>query len=114
MGKPVVRRTFKLDFLGEEWKDCYIRYTRITMSEILEFSKQEAKVEDDSDAKKVFDLASTLMAKHFIDGTGYMGEDADGKPMIEPLTVENVIDDLFVDIYIPFIKALRGGEDTNL
>ena len=114
MGKPVITRTLKLDFLGEDWKDCYIHYTRLSVPDVLAFSKAESEVDDTARAEVVYELAKNLMVDHFVDGVGYMGKDDSGNPIVEPLTVENISEDMFFDIYIPFIRALRGTEDTNL
>lgn len=68
MGRFVSRRQFQLDFLGDEWKDCYIRFSSLTVKEVRELAAQ--KVETKTDVE-VSELTSKLLREHFIEGVGY-------------------------------------------
>lgn len=86
MGKFVVVKTIKLDFLGDEWKDCYIKMGSLTIGELTKL----ASLTDDE--AKAGELMISLLKDKFIEGKGWNGE------KVVPIKKEDV-DDLPIEIF---------------
>src|SRR5438477_12430474 len=60
------RRTFKLNFWGEEWKDCFIVFKSVPVREFRELA--QAKLFAKSPVE-VTDITLQFLRDHFINGT---------------------------------------------
>lgn len=76
MPKFVTEKTFKLDYLGPNWKDCYIKFESTTINETRELIQMQMSGKP---ALEISDFVMAFFAKHFIDGVGY---DAESKKVI--------------------------------
>lgn len=81
MSKVIIKRTINFDFLGEEYKDCYIIFAAIPVSEYADFT---AKVEGVDD-KEAMPLLLEVLKSKFVGGK-FIDENA--KPF--DLTVDNI------------------------
>lgn len=64
-------RRLSLDFLGEEWKDCYLKFSYLTADEAKAFAG--IKVDKNSpteDLNKVFERAIKILEDKFVEGKG--------------------------------------------
>lgn len=71
MPKFISKRTFKLDFLGKEWKDCYIIFSSITMKENSELVRAKLAEKNPEEIDKI---SQKFLADHFIEGVGFDSE----------------------------------------
>jgi hypothetical protein len=122
MSKFAIKKHLSLAFLGEGWENAYIDFTPVSMTEITGLIKLESSVsrtdtsgDNVSKAEAVIAKAREVMRDHFTAGMGYTGtKDEAGAPKLEAITVEDATDELFNEIYVPFIKLARGIVDQNL
>jgi len=96
----VVRRTIKLDFLGDEWKDAFVVMTPFSWDDnttLLKFRKADSEtiVEDQKEL-------SELIKSRLVEGKGWNGE------KLIPITRENV-GALPVEAFTKIFQELQGG-----
>lgn len=77
MGKFYTKRIFKLDFLGQEWKDCFITFTSVSIKETRQLIKQKLGKKS---ADEIMSITTKFFEDHFIDGVVY---DADKKEVVK-------------------------------
>lgn len=73
MAKFKVTRNMPLDFLGEGWKDCFLKFNVLTIGEMREFGTTDFV---NTKAVKIIDQALVLLKSKFIEGTG-LGENGE-------------------------------------
>lgn len=66
-------RTLPLDFLGEGWKDCYIKYSYLTLEEGKKFALLQVNPDDKQNAIEAIDQAVALVEEKFIEGKAISG-----------------------------------------
>jgi len=96
MAKFIAVKTINLDFLGSEWKDCYIKINSLTLGELASlasFTKDETKAGA---------FMVQLIKDKFVDGRGW-----DGKKVIA--IKKEDIDDLPIDIFGGLYEQLMGN-----
>ncbi len=89
-------KTIKLDFLGEDWKDCYIKINSLTLGELTSlasFTKDETKA-------GIFMV--NLIKDKFMEGKGW-----DGKKIVD--IKKDDIEDLPIDIFGGLYEQLMGN-----
>jgi hypothetical protein len=104
MPKFISIKTFKLDFLGEEWKDCFLKFSSVSINENKELIK--AKLGTKS-AEEVVDVTMKFLADHFISGNAY---DSDTKQIVAIKAEE--LGELPSLIQQKVILFLIGGEEV--
>jgi len=104
MAKFKVIKEIKLDFLGSDWKDCYVKFVAPNFVDIEEMTKK-VDIEDKSKGVK---NAIEWLKSIFIDGKGI---DMDGK-LVE-ITKDDLAD-LPVEIITKVFVSLKGEVDPNL
>lgn len=78
--KFLLRKRFKLNFLGDEWKDAYLDFNRFTLDDLQNKLPQLSTLDVDettTDGKKISEATDTmigLLGDKFIGGKG-VGED---------------------------------------
>lgn len=98
MGKFVIVKHVKLDFLGEGWGEAFADFTPFTGKEMISLAKLDTEVEAQ---QKSLDRMIDLLQKHFIKGEGYNGKG------LEPITKAD-LDELALAIFVKVIEVMRG------
>ncbi len=104
MSKFIVKKRVPLDFLGEEWKDCYIEFQPFSPKDLITIDQM-----DTTDASKGIQAMSemiTLLESHFIGGKGYTGS---GLADIEATDLQ----ELPLEALQACIKAANGAVSPN-
>ena len=71
MAKFVSRRHLSLDFLGDEWKDCFIVFSSLSINQNRDLIKQKMGGKDPED---IMAVSIKLLQDHFIEGAGFDDE----------------------------------------
>ena len=71
MPKFIAVRTFQLDFLGEEWKDCFLKFSSVSINENKELIKLKLNTKS---TEEIIDVTTKFLANHFISGNAYDAE----------------------------------------
>jgi hypothetical protein len=66
----VLYKTLKLDDLGDEWKDCYLKFREPTIHEVYQIQETAASGE-----KEAIDSVLEVYKKCFIDGEVWNGKE---------------------------------------
>lgn len=85
MTRFISSRKFSLDFLGEEWKECFINFNAISVKEMRELIEQNLGKKTPGE---ITDTSIEMLKVHFIDGVAY---DFDSKTLVK-LTKDNLVD----------------------
>lgn len=101
-----VKKTLKLDFLGEGWEGAYINFSGLTFKETRGFAAQKLNEQDAEDPENV-EFVLSLLKDHFLDGKGFNGTD------LSDLTADD-IEDLPVDVIGKSVELLAGGPNAPL
>lgn len=113
--KFVVFKTYKLDFLGSEWQDCFLKFKSISYEDSLNLRKtydlvytKEQIMKDPEVEKKVATNTLKFLKDYYVDGLGF---DGTAKVQILPDDLEA----LPVDVLVNAFYFLSGAEgDTHL
>lgn len=76
MSKFRIVRKFKLDFLGEEWKECYLEFEAFTYKELADLAKLNIDTEDATRTAEAAGKLMEVLEGKFVGGKGI---DAEGK-----------------------------------
>lgn len=70
MSKFVVRKTFSLSFVADEWKEAYLIFNAFSVQDIKERLSKLSTVnqEDNSQVTKGLDLMVTILEDKFVEG----------------------------------------------
>ena len=71
MSKFIAERVFKLDFLGESWKECFITFSSVSIKEARELVQNKLGTKT---PEEVIDITLAFFQKHFISGNAYDSE----------------------------------------
>lgn len=102
----VVKKKISLDFLGEDWKECYLEMTPFTFADndkilrIQKLSLQQVNMTAE-EAQHASTEILNLVADKLISGKGYNGES------LIPITREN-LSDLPIEVIVHALKELQG------
>jgi hypothetical protein len=66
-----INRTMKLDFLGTNWKDCFIVFTSTSIRENNELARMKLQSKS---AKQQGELVLQFLRDHFVEGVGFDAE----------------------------------------
>lgn len=64
-----VFRTLSLSYLGEAWKDCYLKFSYLTAEEAKDFASLSVNKENPEDVNRVLDKAIGAIKEKFVEGT---------------------------------------------
>lgn|SRR3990167_3642605 len=103
MGKFKIVQTMKLDFVGEEWKECYMKLEPLSTRESEEIDTMIKKGAKESEVKEILELVKSK----FIEGTGI---DAEGKKIM--LTKEDLLE-LPMFVLLEMVRFLSGIQAVN-
>ena len=84
MSNFVTYHNFKLDFLGKDWKSCYIRFKGLSIGEIRGITTKNLAKQEPT---KIMDTSLKLMEDKFSSGVAY---DTDKKEIVK-LKAEELI-----------------------
>lgn len=86
MTRFVSTRHFSLDFLGDEWKDCFIVMSSLTVKEVRELISANLRSKD---ASAISEASTNMLMTHFVSGTAY---DFESKTIVKlkPEDIENL------------------------
>ena len=73
----VSRRHFSLDIFGEEWKDCFIVFSSMSVNESRELMAKKIQTKE---PQEIIDISIELLKKHFLEGAGY---DSESKTLVK-------------------------------
>lgn len=104
MAKFRVIKTIKLDYLGEEWKDCYLKFTSPTFPEIQEMLPKVDISDKMKGAKAAIEWLKTL----FVEGKAIevSGNKVDVK--------KDDLADFPIEIINKIFEDLKGSVNPNL
>jgi hypothetical protein len=102
--KFVVNKTFKLDYLGKDWKDCFILFESTSIRENNDFTR--LKITSKS-AKQQQEIILQFLRDHFIEGVGF---DSNTKAVV-PITKEDF--DLLPSLVLEKIILFLIGDATQ-
>lgn len=85
MPKFVVERTFSLAWLGDQWKDCFIKFQSVSIRENTELISHKLGSQA---AEEIVKVTTKFLQDHFIDGVAFDSE----KNEITKLTKENLVE----------------------
>lgn len=77
MAKFISRRHFSLDFFGDEWKDCFVVLSSLSVNESRELMAQKLQSKE---AQEVIDISITLLKDHFLEGVAF---DSESKTLVK-------------------------------
>lgn len=101
MGKIVIKKRITLDFLGEEYKECYLEFKTIPMKEYEKYVEQS---QSNKDEKKAVTFIVSTLRDLFIGGK-FIDE--------ELFDVEKEqLDDFDVNTIITVFKILTGQDQS--
>lgn len=107
MSKFKIVRKISLDFLGEEYKDSYLKFNAISMAELEGLQSQFAGIDTDSkDSTEIVKLLANQLGSRFVEG----------KVASEGKLVDVEKDDLLdlpVDAVNRIVEVLAGKVDPN-
>ncbi len=83
MSKYSRRRTFKLDFLGKEWENCFIIFSSVSTKEYRDLMAKKIGQQED---EKIIEISVQFLKDHFIEGAAYNNETKE----IEKMTIDDV------------------------
>lgn len=66
MGNIVIKKKISLEFLGEEYKDAYLTFSSIPVSEHAKIADKIKSIGEDND--KALEMLTELVAGRFIEG----------------------------------------------
>lgn len=101
-----ISRTLSLDFLGTEWKDCYIKFSYISANEAKSFMDFAMDEKDKASVEESFTRIIAVLKDKFIEG----------KVMSEGKVADisaNDINELPTDILKKAIVLLTSGFDED-
>jgi CO dehydrogenase/acetyl-CoA synthase epsilon subunit len=52
MGKIVIKKRITLEFLGDEYKDCYLEFNTIPMKDYIEYVKKASQAKGEAEASQ--------------------------------------------------------------
>jgi len=109
MSKFKIARKFSLDFLGEGWKEAYINFQALTVSDIKVKFPQLSQMDEKatSDVVKGIDAVLDILKSKFIDGKG-VGEKG-GEIVLEA----NDLIDLPVEVLSKALAFLSQGANPK-
>lgn len=96
-------KQFSLSELGDDWKDCYIKYTPMTIGDVTEVSQLNADGMSEVDS---VNFMVQHIKKHFAGGRISVIED--GKPVTVDMTVDDV-DVLPIEVIGDLFAEMSGG-----
>lgn len=73
MSTFVSTRRFSLGFMGEEWKECFIVYSPLSIDE-LRHAVDDTQGGSVINEKEAINMAYKIAKDHFLNGVGYGGE----------------------------------------
>lgn len=97
----VVKKTLKLDFLGDGWQDAYLEFSGLTFKESRGFSEKKFD-ENNPESAENLEFVITLLKTHFLGGKGWNGSE------LVDITTDD-LEDLPVDAISKSVEALVGG-----
>lgn len=68
MGKFLIKKKISLDFLGDEYKECYIEFSSMPIAEYKEFVKKGEAVRKANENMRAVDLMTDKIKEHFLGG----------------------------------------------
>lgn len=71
MAKFISKKTFSLSFLGEEWKDCFIKFSSTSINESKKLINMKL---GDKSPQEITDLSIKLLSDHFLEGVAFDDE----------------------------------------
>jgi len=71
MTRFISKRTLSLEFLGEEWKECFIKFTALSIAESRNLMKEKLS---EREPGKIIDITLDLLKSHFDSGVAYDSE----------------------------------------
>jgi len=86
MSRFVSRRILNLDFLGDNWKDCFITFTSLTVKEARDLM---AKKLQSKEPEAIVDETVAMLKEHFIEGSAF-DEEAQSLIKLKPEDIENM------------------------
>ena len=101
MAKFISTKTFKLDFLDKNWKDCFMVFTALSITENKDILEMKLGTKT---PVELTNLSIKMLEKHFVEGVGY---DAESKSVV-PITKKD-LRELPNDIKDQAILFLVGG-----
>lgn len=101
MGKIVIKKRVSFDFLGEEYKDCYINFQRIPVADFEDIQKQITDIEENVGSS--FMIVLDVLKKYFVDGK-FLIEDK-----LQEITKED-LDGLDAESTIRCFQIMTGQE----
>jgi len=104
MTKFISKRHFSLDFLGGEWKDCFIIFSSLSVVESRDLMNQKIQKKEPGD---IIEITLGLLKEHFDSGVGF---DSETKSIVK-LTIEDLgmLPSSFMERAILFLV----GEDDS-
>lgn len=67
-------KTLSLSFLGEEWKDCYLKFRYINLDDAQKFVLLTPKSDDPKDAAQTVSKVLNILEDKFIEGKAVKDE----------------------------------------
>jgi len=71
MAKFVTERVFRLEFLGDEWKDCFIKFTSVSINEARDLASSKLTGKS---TEEIVNTTLQFFRDHFISGNAYDAE----------------------------------------
>lgn len=91
MGKIVIKKRVSFDFLGDEYKECYIDFQRIPVADFEDIQKQMKDIEENKGSS--FMIVLDVLKKYFVAGMFIIDSklEAIGKDDLDGLDAESTI-----------------------
>lgn len=95
-------KTIKLDFIGDFWKDCYIKFNGLTFAELKEIQPKLDNLDVEKDLTETSKFMIELLKSKFVEGKGISE-----KNEIIDISKDD-LEEFPVDILTKFITELVG------
>ncbi len=103
MSRIVIKRKISLDFIGEDYKDCYLEFKTIPMKEYEKYVQQAS---ENKDEKKAIEFITKTLQDLYISG-----KFIDEKSELFDVKAEE-LGDFDMNVMITVFKTLTG-QDQN-
>jgi len=103
MGKFKIVKRLGLDFLGSEWKECFLSFTAVTFAETELLARAGVNKKETALSK----AAMKLLEDHFVSGEA-IGEDGKKRPVSK-----EELADFPPDVIVKALQLLAGETGPN-
>jgi len=86
MSRFVSKRILNLDFLGDNWKDCFVSFNSMTVREARDLM---AKKLQSKEPEAIVDETLIMLKEHFIEGAAF-DEESQGLVKLKPEDLEDL------------------------